>query len=138
MFQRRMQQMRGGVIGARCASAFGIDTKIHRIAKFELAARDPHDVDMQVAQFLLGIGHGSFRTVSGEYRACVADLTSALTVERRLIGNNANSLAGHRGTNTISIFQDCADCSFGRFRSVTQELRGAHFFAQCEPGLVSR
>src|SRR5882672_2886647 len=108
--------MRRRMIGTRSAAAFGIDAQLHRLAELEFAVADLDDMDMQIAEPLLGIGHGAFAALSREHGASVADLTAALSVERRLVGDDAYRLAGLRALYALAVLEDGENRAFGAFR----------------------
>ena len=70
-----------------------IDAQLDRIADREFAFGDPHDVDMQRAELLLGVDDLALG-LGGEDRADIADLATGLAVEGRLVGDDLDSLAG--------------------------------------------
>ncbi len=114
--------MRRRMIGARGAAPFGIDAQFHRLAELEFAAADFDDMDVQIAELLLRIRHGAFRTLRGEHGAFVADLAAALAVERRLIGDDARRLAGFRALDALAVFENRKDRAFGAFRVIAEEF----------------
>ena len=86
-FQRGMQKMGGGMIGAGGAAPFAVDFQVHAVAHGKLAARHFDDMDMQRAQLLLGVDDLAFG-FGREHQPGVAHLSAGFRIEGRLVGED--------------------------------------------------
>ncbi len=133
VLERRVQEMRRRVIGARGAALLGIDAQLDRIADGELAARNLDHVDVQIAELLLGVDDFALGALAGEDRADIADLAAAFAVERRLVGDDAHGLARAAALGADVVLDDGCDRAFGVLGVVAQELGRPELLAQREP-----
>ena len=92
--QRLVQQVGGGVVGARGRAARVIDDQLDGVARLERALLDRADMHEQVAQLLLRVGDAEQRALRPLDDALVADLAAGLAVERRLVEHERRLLAG--------------------------------------------
>ena len=121
---------------ARGAAPFAIDAQLDRLAELEFAAADLDDMNMKIAELLLGIRHRALRALGGEHRASIAHLAAALAVKRRLIGEDAHRLAGLRALYALAVFEDGEDRAFSTFRVIAKKFGRPQFLAQVEPELI--
>ncbi len=108
-----MEQMRRRMVGARGAARRRIDAQLHRVADRELAARNLDDMDMEIAELLLGVDDLALGALAGEDRADIADLAAALAIERRLVGEDADGFAGAAALGADAVLDDCDNRAFG-------------------------
>ena len=92
--QRLMQEVRDRVIGAQASPALAIDAQLDRLADLQRAVPHRAEMKMQVAGLLLGIAHRKFAARRRKNHAGIADLPARLAIERRLVDDDADLVAG--------------------------------------------
>ena len=90
--QRFVQNMGGGVIGARRAPARMINVELQRLARDDGALFDNAFMDDEIAELLQRIGDAKAR-IFAAHDADVADLAARFAVKGRLIENDGAALA---------------------------------------------
>src|SRR5436309_1599835 len=98
-----VKQVRRAMIGADAVAAFGIHKLMHRFAHSELAVGDLGPKHVELAQLLGCILNLAFELFERSQFSGVADLSTALAVEGRLVEQDLDRLAdlGPFSANTV-------------------------------------
>ena len=136
--QRLVQQMGGGVVCAGGRATHDVDVEVHDVADLQRAAVELAEMDVHVAELLLGVVDRKLGSGLREHRARVADLATGLSVERRLVDDHLAFVAGFQLLHRRAAFQQGRHDAFSGFRVVAQELGSAELFAQFEPDRFRR
>jgi hypothetical protein len=97
--QRGVQQVRGAVVEDRRGAALDIDRADEMVADLQRARGERADVRMELARELLRVAHLEHRALLRQ-AARVADLATALGVERRTIEDDDRFVAERRCDST--------------------------------------
>jgi hypothetical protein len=128
---RRMVRPQAGAPGA-------VDPELHRVAQRELALHHLADVDVEVAKVLLGVVDAHLAAAGGKGDAAVAHLAAGLAVERGLVDQQLDRLAGFGHFHGRAVDDDGPDLALARLAFVAEELGGAVLFAQLVPQALGR
>ncbi len=126
VLQRRLQQVRGGVVVLRRAARRGVHVRIHGVADLQRAFGHARVVAGHLA-------HRRFRpltmraAVYAVEHAGVAHLSAGLRVERRLIEDDLAALVEIEAVDALAVFDDGRDARGARDSVVADELRLADF-----------
>ena len=134
--QRGMQQVGRGVGAADAVAAGDVDRQLDRVAHGERAAVQRADMDEQVAQPLLRVGHRDHGVADAD-GAGVADLAAGFAVERGLVGDH-HDRAGLGALDRPAVDHQGGDHALGVGGGVAQELGGTQRLAQVEPDRLDR
>ena len=136
--QRLVQQMCCRVIGPRRCTARAIHLHFNNIAELQATAIERAEMHDHIAELFLRVADGEFRARAAEQQARVADLTTGLAIERRLVGDDRSILTCRHGVNRRTVNNDANDFTFGGFILVAEEFTRTERFAQLEPNGFSR
>jgi hypothetical protein len=135
--QRRVKQVRRGVIGADRAPPRSVHAQVYGVAECQRAFVDARVVDVQSGQQLGGVRHCPARTVAGD-RPRISDLAAALRVEGRLVNHHEHVGARFRAVDAPAVLHQRHHLRLGLFGGVAQELGRASVVGDFEPDVVGR
>src|SRR5688572_8831508 len=118
---------------AIAGAPFMIDCKLCRFSGFESPLCKSSMVDDQVAQPLLRVLHPEQRSGRRPDHAAIADLSSRLAVERRLVQHDQSRLSLGQRVDELSLSDDGADFAFRRLGVITEKIRAPGAFLDIEP-----
>ena len=121
--QRGVQQVRGAVVEDRRGAALDIDGADEMVADLQRARGERADVGMELARELLRVAHLEHRALLRQ-AARVADLPTALGVERRTIEDDDRFVADGDGFDRPPFAQDRRDGEAAGFAVVVADEFG--------------
>ncbi|EGY00849.1 hypothetical protein AZA_84542 [Nitrospirillum viridazoti Y2] len=137
--QGLVQQVSGGVVGADVAPAAAVHAQLHQLSGRKRAVGDGADVGEDGAQLLLRVADGHLDATGAEDHAAVAHLAAGLAIERRLVHQDDDVLAGGGLVQLVAVaVQHGRDLALGVLGVVAQELGGAQLILQLEPHPLGR
>ena len=135
--QRFVQQMRGRMVGARAVAALHVDAQFDEVADLDRALRHAAHMDVHVAGHFLRILDGDFHAAGREDGAGIAHLAAGFAVERRLVDDQRDLVAGLGALDFLALDDESRDLAFGALGLVAEEFGSADLLAQFEPHAVA-
>src|SRR5580704_929563 len=96
------------------------------------------EMDDEVAGFLDGVAHREFAARAREHRPGIAELAARLAVERGLVDDNRDLVAGFGLRYPLAALEDRQDHPLGGLGIIAEEFGRADFLAQREPRRAGR
>ena len=125
------------MVGAHGRTALAVDREFERLPGPRGAVLNRDAMDEEIAELLLGAGDPQPRPLA-LHRARIADLTTGLAVERRLVEDEKADLAGLQLLHLGAVLQERQHDALGGLGLVAEELRRADALADAEPHRFGR
>src|ERR1700730_6507185 len=126
------------MIGAQPSAPTAVDAQLDRLTHPQRAVFDIADMDEQVARLAHRVFDRKLAAGRREDPPGVAALAARLAVERGLIDDNADLVAGRGLRNPLLAAQNRQDHPLGALGLVAKEFGGLELVAQGEPPRLGR
>src|SRR5207253_132488 len=126
------------MIGAQPPAPPAVDAQLDRLAHPQRAVFDIAGMDEQIAGLAYRVFDRELAAGRREDRPGIADLAARLAVERGLVDDDADLVAGRGFRTPFLAAQNSQDHAFRGRGLVTEELAGPDLLAQGEPIRVGR
>ncbi len=132
-----MQQMRRRVVRPDRGATIAIDLQLGCVADTDLALGHLGLMDVEVTGPLADIADPRQALAHADL-ACIAHLAARLRIERSLIQDDLDALAGLRALDLGAVMHQRPDHALGVLALIAQELGRAHALAQVKPQRLLR
>src|SRR5580704_13585394 len=133
-----MQQMGDRVIGAKQPAARAVDPELDGLADFQASVGQSAEMNVQIPSLFYRVAHRQLGAVGRENDPAVTHLAARFRIERRLVDDDANVVAGLSLGDALPIAHDRVDDALGVLGLIAEKLGGADLLAQREPYRLGR